>query len=197
LNGPSHHSSQQSPDSPSSAAAVKSPDASTKPVASLSPKEILQQARNLDKRWKASNAGKSTELIQNIEVNETKAALITIKPGTPEYADAQKLIAALKQDQEIGEKAQQAAIANALVETRREFAKQLERNSLEQGISVDVTTSGPKDTILTYSYVLVSKAFVYKVGNDTDLLEKCRVIGFKKIIFTDGYDHSWTYDLTK
>lgn len=60
-------------------------------------------------------------------------------------------------------------------------------------MSVDIRVSGPKNTTLTFSYVLVTRAFVYQVANQTDFLANCELVGFKTLVFTDGYDKTWRY----
>jgi hypothetical protein len=43
----------------------------------------------------------------------------------------------------------------------------------------------------------MSRPLVYKMANETDFLESLEKIGFKKVIFSDGYNYSWTYNLGK
>ncbi len=51
--------------------------------------------------------------------------------------------------------------------------------------------------IATQKYVLMSKALAYKIANEGRTLESAKNVGFKKLVFTDGFNNSWTYDLTK
>ena len=39
-------------------------------------------------------------------------------------------------------------------------------------------------------YVLMSQPLVYKLTNESDFLSNLREGGFRKVIFTDGYDNS-------
>jgi hypothetical protein len=77
------------------------------------------------------------------------------------------------------------------------FAKALEGRLLEEGKNVDLIATGPKFTTLKYKWIGVSKSFVYQIQNDTTFLENCQTLGFKKVVFTNGYDETYTWDLSK
>ena len=47
-----------------------------------------------------------------------------------------------------------------------------------------------RSTVQDSSYPLV-----YKFQNEMKINDQARVFGFKKIIYTDGYDETWTVDL--
>lgn len=80
---------------------------------------------------------------------------------------------------------------------REVFAKNMERSLLDKGITTDIQAKGNNKQILEYKYALMSKAVVYKLVNEGNALETAKKAGFKKIVFTDGFNSSWTYDLTK
>lgn len=80
---------------------------------------------------------------------------------------------------------------------REVFAKNMERSLLDKGITTDIQAKGNNKQILEYKYALMSKAVVYKLVNESYALETAKKAGFKKIVFTDGFNSSWTYDLTK
>lgn len=78
------------------------------------------------------------------------------------------------------------------------FGKRLEDNMLSEGLSVDVYVRGARKTQLTLKYPLVSKAMAYKVTQEQQgFLETAKELGFTKFVMTDGYDDTWTWDLTK
>lgn len=60
-----------------------------------------------------------------------------------------------------------------------------------------VKVKGKNSDILEIKYVLMSRPLVYKLANDGKVYQTAKEWGFKKIVFSDGYDSSWTYDLTK
>ncbi|APP86436.1 hypothetical protein BI317_22170 [Xanthomonas hortorum pv. gardneri] len=62
-------------------------------------------------------------------------------------------------------------------------------------MDVKVTASGAKKDQLRLRYVLMSQPLVYKFQNEMKINDQARVFGFKKIIYSDGYDETWTVDL--
>lgn len=77
------------------------------------------------------------------------------------------------------------------------YAKTLERAMLDKGFNSEVQARGAGKQVLEYKYALMSKALVYKLTNEGKVLESAKNVGFTKLIFTDGFNSSWTYDLTK
>ncbi len=77
------------------------------------------------------------------------------------------------------------------------YAKTLERAMLDKGFNTEVKAKGANKQVLEYKYALMSKALVYKLANEGRTLESAKNVDFKKLIFTDGFNSSWTYDLTK
>jgi hypothetical protein len=147
-----------------------------------------------------------------IKGDQIQAHLSSVASGSTRYGDAQQLLTKLSQDEKSRQDAEFAAQAKANAEQDRRakiaaaqaktahendtgpriaYAKLLENNMLERGMSVDITVLGPKATILKYKYPLVSKAFVYKVEHDTDFLQVVQGLGFQKVIYTDGYNETW------
>jgi len=81
---------------------------------------------------------------------------------------------------------------------RREvYAKTIERAMLDKGFNTEVHARGANKQILEYKFALMSKALVYQLVNEGRILESAKNVDFKKLIFTDGFNSSWTYDLTK
>jgi hypothetical protein len=83
----------------------------------------------------------------------------------------------------------------ALVQARKEFAKQYEYGLLEQGMNVTVTTHGDRATTLKVKWILVSRVTAHEMSKDAEFFQTLRDLGFKKFIITDGYDESWYWDL--
>ena len=77
------------------------------------------------------------------------------------------------------------------------YAKTLERAMLDKGFNTEVQAKSANKQVLEYKYALMSKALVYKLSNEGRTLESAKNAGFTKLIFTDGFNSSWTYDLTK
>lgn len=97
---------------------------------------------------------------------------------------------ALQQQEEVGKKAMQVAIAKSLeddVGGRKEFVHKLESNFLKNGMDVRLTTGGAEATILNFRYVLVGRPFLYKLANESALLQNAKRVGFTRVHFTGGY----------
>jgi hypothetical protein len=78
---------------------------------------------------------------------------------------------------------------------REVFAGTLEETYLKKSMDVDMSVSGKNNTTLKFKYVLVSRPLVYQLQNDSDFMGDLRRMGFTKVIFTDGYYHTWTIDV--
>mgnify|MGYP006890186188 CR=1 FL=1 len=86
-------------------------------------------------------------------------------------------------------------IAKVSQQQRVLYASTAEEIFVKNGMDVRVSASGAKKDQLRLKYVLMSQPLVYKFQNEMKINEQARVFGFKKIIYTDGYDETWTVDL--
>lgn len=75
------------------------------------------------------------------------------------------------------------------------YASKLEQIFVEHGMDVTVRAYGANKDRLSLKYVLMSKPLVYKFENEMKFSEQARMFNFKKIIYTDGYDSTWTENL--
>lgn len=170
----------------------------------VAPDEAIAMGKVLEKKWEESNRpGKKPGewvLIQNKEVEAAQKALRSISSELPQYPEAKRLLASFEKQESIGKKAMEADIAQARannVEGRKDYVNRLESNFLKAGMDVRLGLSGPKSTILSFRYALVSRPFLYKLTNETQLLKDAKQAGFIKIDFSDGYNTSASYDLLK
>lgn len=128
------------------------------------------------------------------EMSHVDAANVLGKVQAP-LTDAQtERLAGLQRRQEAAAK---RATATAERDARRAYAQRLETGFLDGGLDIEVTTSGERATTLRLKYVLFTRVWVHKVQNDTDLISNARRLGFRRVIMTDGYEDTWTWDLTK
>lgn len=77
---------------------------------------------------------------------------------------------------------------------REDFAARLDDRLLRNGYSFRVGLQGDFKTVLTLQCSLLTRARVYHLVNETDFMAQCRREGFVRVIFTDGYYHSWAFD---
>ena len=75
------------------------------------------------------------------------------------------------------------------------YASTAEEIFVRSGMDVKVSASGSKKDQLRLKYVLMSQPLVYKFQNEMKISDQAAVFGFKKVIYTDGYDETWTVDL--
>lgn len=88
-------------------------------------------------------------------------------------------------------------IAMPTPERRRAFAEVTENAYLASGKDVHISVAGKDATTIIMKYVLIDRPSVYQFNNNAELIGNLKDLGFRKAILTDGYDHSWTVDLTR
>jgi len=108
----------------------------------------------------------------------------TARQDTPDFISPQPLTAKEKK-----------ARAKDEAAARKNYAHDAERRMLSQGFDFHIFVSGKDSTVIKYEFALMSRPLVYKLVNEHGILEELKDIGFKKAIFYDGYNYSWTYDL--
>lgn len=121
-------------------------------------------------------------------VDEARSHLALIPREAKEYAEVQKLLDEVTR--------RQAEIdAWAKVAARDVYANMLEQEYLKKGMDVDISLSGADKSTIKFKYILISRPLVYQLMNDSDFMSNLRSAGFKKVIFTDGYYHTWNIDV--
>jgi hypothetical protein len=96
---------------------------------------------------------------------------------------------------------QKAAALSPRIEqqTRELYASSLSQIFVKSGMDVDVSATGREKNQLRIKYALMSKPLVYKLQNEIKIEDQARPIGFKKIIYTNGFESSlgetWSEDL--
>ncbi len=99
---------------------------------------------------------------------EAEAALPTARPGVPQ--------------------------PTADEPTRRAFAKTTQDNFVQNGLDLQVTTSGPEATTIAIKFNFPAKTAVELIASGP-FPRQCKQRGFKTIQFLDPNAISWTYDL--
>jgi hypothetical protein len=87
-----------------------------------------------------------------------------------------------------------ATIQKQQIQARVDFANRMEKAFLDQGMDVYVTTPGKLKDTLKLKYVLMSRPMVHQMMQST-LPDNAKKLGFKRMVFTDGYDESWSANL--
>lgn len=99
-----------------------------------------------------------------------------------------------KEEKSLGARAD-SLISSVAQQQRTIYASATEEIFLKSGMDVKVSAAGAKKEQMRLKYVLMSQPLVYKFQNELKLPEQARALGFKKIIYSDGYDETWTVDL--
>lgn len=110
-------------------------------------------------------------------------------------------------------KAQQEAAAKAQAEanrprtpaelaaTRRQYAKIVDSQLLEAGIESETVTAKAGDVNLIIRDPLAGRVRMTAISKNSTLFENLRQLGFKKLIYTNGFEgdmyQGWTWDLSK
>ncbi len=167
---------------------------------------MLQEGQKMLKRWREREAWATAFLagkklkepdsnpVTKQEWDDVKARLNSIKETQPQYQKAQAMLKAMAEEDKKAAAAEAAFRAIARAEARKHFAKNLEQVFLEKRMDTDVSASGTKNTVLKIKWVLASRVTANDLSK-SGILEQAENSGFKKVIFTDGYERQWWWDL--
>jgi hypothetical protein len=179
------------------------------PLLALASSELIERARAFDKRLAENSRPRKPgepigELILKVDNQNMREALLAIPHSAPEYDEASRILTSYAKHDEEGRKNMAALMARMIAEDadgRKDHANVLERKYLKNGLDIAVSVSGSKNTVLTLRYILFSRPLIYKFvtapddRRESDFLSELRQLGFTKVIFSDGHDKSWTFDL--
>lgn len=73
------------------------------------------------------------------------------------------------------------------------FARNFEKGMLDRGYSMEFVAKGKNKEILEVKYVLMTYALAHQMMNTGNFENSVKMLGFKKVIFTDGYSKNWYY----
>lgn len=179
------------PAPPSTPPTKNTPSLPTKPV-------ILTSAEHLAQAKKALGEAKPNKDPLKASYGRTtdaKRHLAAIQPGDKEFEESQNLKREVeKREKEIDRISKIIAI-NLMIEQREAMAKRLEQNYLKKGLDVYISLNGKDKSTMKLKYVLFSRPLIHNLINDSEFTGSLRTAGFTKVIFTDGYDNTWTVDL--
>lgn len=126
------------------------------------------------KAWNAMTA--RAHVIRAKEILDKDVALAiahleAISLSAPEYRDAQRLL------------------STARIKRRQKVADAFEMSFLQAGRDANVTAKGRDKTILTITYALMSRPFVFQFVEKMireAVFDDLKVAGFTRLVFTDG-----------
>ena len=185
-----------------------SPTTSTTPSTSNSPNTVAAPIQSQAAPDPAALLAESRKTVDEIEAR-VKANDLHLKKyyATPEQvrdatADLIKLgvvkglydASKAKDEKKLSARAE-ALAAKVSMQQRTLYASTMEQIFVKSGLDIQVTAGGAKKDQLRLRYVLMSKPLVYKFQNEMKMDEQARAFGFKKLVFSDGYDETWTIEL--
>ena len=128
-----------------------------------------------------------------------------IRADDPDYQEARRLLstAVPKIEREIDRLSPilaKLAMDELQLKKRQEIAGGMENLFLDQGMDATVTAGGRGKTVLTIKYALMSRPFVHlftKKMIEANSFKNLKQVGFKHIVFTDGYSSTWSFPIEK
>jgi hypothetical protein len=128
------------------------------------------------------------------QLTEAKADIVELRLLEAAYSTEP----ASKEAKSLHEKAK-SLLTPVEQQARQLYASSVEQVFINQGMDAHVTATGNDKRHLRISYPLMSRPLVYKLQNDVKIEGVARSLGFKKLIYTDGFQSSfgrtWTSDL--
>lgn len=126
--------------------------------------------------------------------------LKVILPTDHEWSSAKKLTTKLEACRKGIEQDITAVISKMMMEQRKAMPKQMELVFLDNGFDVRVSLRGKAQDEIRLTWVLMSRVTVHQLTNNGSLAEgaflrNLQDSGFKKVVFADGYNESYSYDL--
>lgn len=88
-----------------------------------------------------------------------------------------------------------APVQEPRLEARRTTAREFERGMLENGMDVEVDLVGPEQKTLRIEWGQASQAAVSTLVNDQSTMSNLRLVGFERLVITNGYGDSWSWNL--
>lgn len=128
-------------------------------------------------------------------INGAKTHLTAIKKEDREYQEAQILLKEVSRREQAVRRASVILLKQMQIEKRVSAGKEIENIFVKTGMDVYVTLSGKEKDIITMTYLLWSRPLAYKYMNNDSFYSILKNTGFKKAVFDDKYNNTWTYSI--
>lgn len=196
--------SQCSDDQPTASRAPPAVAKASSPPSAPPPKAPAQKALERGHNMLKLMADPNAEWPGPAWFQQAIDALRAIPTTAPQYAEAQMILADHQTHEAAWTKAHDAIVAkrdaanqaarNEQLEQKRiAYRALLEDQMLSKGLNVDVALSGKKHDRLLIKYALTSKVTAYQFSH-SKFPEQWSSLGFRKVVLTDGYDESYSWD---
>lgn len=130
----------------------------------------------------------SKQQVKVVQDDHLKVTAIALSRGMSKHQEDQKQAAEAK------------ALASQLAQQIREmYAGTMEEAFVKSGFDAKVSAGGKGKERLTIKFALMSQPLVYKFQNEMNIPSQAKNVGFKKVVYTNGFEGSlgetWTVDL--
>lgn len=148
--------------------------------------EMEDNRQNIQKKLKKYYA--TTDDVKDLQKN---VLLITIAKGF--YLNSKN-----KRSKKLYKKAS-SILPKMETTLRYAFASSLEESFMKIGMNIQTTVVGKTKKTLHLKYALMSQPVIYQLQNTANVTEYAKQFGFKKVIFTNGFEsylgETWTSNL--
>lgn len=181
---------------------VQAQEEATKKLESITPAQHLAKAKSLLTGWEPNINRIQTD---HQRISQARIHLDAIPDGVAEKAEAKRLQdradrldqrrEALAKKRAQQQEQQAKVLAEKVMRQQRENIRgKLDEIFLGMGLDVDISLQGTNKTTIKMQNILMGRAMVYRLTNETQILEMLQKAGFKHVVFSDG-DTMYTYDL--
>lgn len=135
-----------------------------------------------------------------LEISKAWNKLRKVRSGDSQWGSAKKAVYGLEKCRRQVEREMTKALRLVMLAQREQLAVNIERTMLESGMDVRVTLSGKHKDHVRFKWVLMSRPLVHQMTdggsmNPGALLRNLQDAGFRKVVFADGYNESFSYAL--
>ena len=156
---------------------------------------IVSRARLVLADWEAFSKKKADQAPSAERTELALRALASIRADEPGRESSEEVAGKLRAISKKLEKealsAEAVALGKKLLEGRKSYAADLEDAYLKKGQDFKIRTEGKDATTLRIQWVLIGRPFVYNSINDRELMLRWKLMGFRTVVFSDGYNNTW------
>lgn len=179
--------------SPSSDSATTPPTSTTKTDPAIVLAESKKTVDEIESRLKENAESLKKYYGTPEKIKQATADLIRLAVVKGLYEESKD-----KDEKSLSNKAN-SLIPKVSQQQRMIYASTAEEIFVKNGMNIKVSATGANKDQLRLKYALMSQPLVYKFQNEIKINDQASNLGFKKIIYTNGFDSSlgetWTVDL--
>jgi len=159
---------------------------------------LVFSGEKFDRMTPAEHLKFAKDAISKGVVVPAKMHLDAIPTQSKEYEEAKKLYPKIGEVNADARRRQQdksnklEAVARHVM--RKNFAATYQSHLLDNGMDAYVSTHGKQDTTLKVKFILISRPLIHKLTQQGDYWLSLKNMGFKKVIFTNGFNDTWEFN---